>query len=113
LGRLGLSRAINTGYFALKALSKDKITRQNQQDHVIGEYKIMRLMNDVDHPCIMGLHCALQDSRYIYYVCDPGGSLADIWKRREFPEDVARFYAGSVVLVFEQLHCHNKQIAYR
>ena len=103
-------------FFAIKSLSKDQITRQEQQVHVMSEYKIMRLMNDVDSPCIMGLHCALQDSRYVYFVCDllPGGSLADIRRQRtRFPEDVARFYAASVLLAFEQLHQHTKQIAYR
>lgn len=104
--------------FALKSLSKYDITEKKQRDNVINEYKIMRQMqtNEVNHPCIVGLHCALQDERYIYYVCDllPGGTLADIWKkRRSFPEDMARFYAASVLLAFEQLHQHTKQIAFR
>lgn len=101
----------NKKVFALKALSKDRIVKKGQAEHVLNEFRIMK---ECDHPSILGMHCAMQDKKYLYFLLDlqPGGELMSyLIKHRRFTEDVTRFYAASVILAFEQLH--SIMIAYR
>ncbi|KAL7548536.1 hypothetical protein ACHAWF_011822 [Thalassiosira exigua] len=53
--------------FALKAQSKHYIAQKGQREHVLNEYRIMR---EIEHPCILGMHCALQDERHLYFLLD-------------------------------------------
>jgi len=53
--------------FALKAQSKHYIAQKGQQEHVLNEYRIMM---DVEHPNILGIHCAMQDKKYLYFLLD-------------------------------------------
>lgn len=101
--------------FALKEQSKHYVEKKGQMEHVLNEYRIMM---DLDHPNILGIHCAMQDKKYLYFLLDllPGGELMKhlvklIRKGEGFAEDVTRFFAASVVLAFEQLHEYT--IAYR
>ena len=101
----------NKKVFALKAQSKHNILRKGKADHILNEYRIMKLL---DHPNILGIHCALQDNRYLFFLLDlhPGGELMTYLKqKRRFPESITRFYAASVLLAFEELHL--MMIAYR
>lgn len=54
----------NKKVFALKAQSKHNILRKGKADHILNEYRIMKLL---DHPNILGIHCALQDDRYLFF----------------------------------------------
>eukprot|EP00581_Thalassiosira_minuscula_P002661 CAMPEP_0183744310 /NCGR_PEP_ID=MMETSP0737-20130205/65664_1 /TAXON_ID=385413 /ORGANISM="Thalassiosira miniscula, Strain CCMP1093" /LENGTH=710 /DNA_ID=CAMNT_0025979949 /DNA_START=316 /DNA_END=2448 /DNA_ORIENTATION=+ len=101
--------------FALKSQSKHHIIKKKQQEHVLNEYRI--LMN-LDHPNILGIHCAIQDKKHLHFLLDllPGGDLMSYLKPHiraggGFTEDVTRFYAATVLLAFE--HLHTFQIAYR
>jgi len=94
-------------FFALKALPKDLIVEKRQQEHVLNEYRIMKLMSEIDDPNIIGVHCALQDKKYLYFLVDllPGGELMTHLRReRQFTEDTTKFFAASVVLALEQMH---------
>jgi len=111
-GKVKLVQAKETKkVFALKALGKNYIEIKGQKEHVLNEY---RLLNEIDHPNIIKIHCAMQDDRYIYFLFDllPGGELMKHFLRRgKFSEDTTRFYAASVVLAFEEIH--TLMIAYR
>ncbi|KAL7518359.1 hypothetical protein ACHAWX_003197, partial [Stephanocyclus meneghinianus] len=101
----------NKKVFALKAQSKHFILKKGQTEHVLNEYRIMKLL---EHPNILNIHCAMQDDRYLYFLLDlhPGGELMSyLMKRKRFPESFTRFYAASVLLAFEEMH--NLLIAYR
>ena len=73
-GQVSLVQAKETRkLFALKAQSKHYITKKGQIDHVLNEYSIMK---DMEHPNILGIHCAMQDDHYLYFLLDllPGES---------------------------------------
>lgn len=36
-------------------------------EHVLNEYRIMM---DLDHPNVLGMHCAMQDKKYLYFLLD-------------------------------------------
>jgi len=101
--------------YALKAQSKHNIAMKGQKEHVLEEYRVIK---EIEHPFILGIHCAMQDKTHLYFLTDllPGGDLMSymVVKARKgtgFTEDVTRFYAASVVLAIEQLH--SLMIAYR
>lgn len=105
----------NNKVFALKEQSKSYIEEKGQKEHVLNEYSIMM---DVDHPNILKIHCAMQDTKHLYFLLDllPGGELMTYLVKRVrkgggFTEDITRFYAASVVLAFAELHEY--MIAYR
>ena len=52
--------------------------RKGKADHVLNEYRIMKML---DHPSILGIHCALQDNRYLFFLLDlhPGMFLFAIY----------------------------------
>ncbi|EJK70914.1 hypothetical protein THAOC_07689, partial [Thalassiosira oceanica] len=100
--------------FALKTLTKDHICKKKQEEHVLNEFSIMKMMNEEEHPNIIRLHCAMQDNKFLYFLLDllPGGNLMyHLKKNRKFSEATTRFYAANVVLAFEELH--SLVIAYR
>lgn len=101
--------------FALKAQSKHYIEKKGQKEHVLNEYRIMK---EIENPHILGIHCAMQDAKYLYFLLDlmPGGELMSYLRvharaGKGFTEDITRFYAATAVLAFEQLH--SLMIAYR
>lgn len=111
-GKVKLVKAKDTGEcYALKAQGKKFIIDHGQKNYIQSE---LRLMKMVKHPNILMLHCAMQDSKYIYFLLDllPGGELMTIleWKGK-LPEEWARFYSASVLLAFSEFHRH--RIAYR
>lgn len=53
--------------FALKAQSKHTIVSKRQQEHVMNE---LHITNDIDHPNIVRIHCAMQDDKYLYFLLD-------------------------------------------
>lgn len=95
-GKVRVAKAKDTGKcYALKAQRKDFIVN-GQKDYILYEY---RLMKELSHPFILNLHCAMQDSRYIYFLLDllPGGEVMDILQQHgRFTERLVRFYSASV-----------------
>jgi len=53
--------------FALKAQSKHYIIKKGQKEHVLNEFRIMK---EIEHPYILGIHCAMQDEQHLYFLLD-------------------------------------------
>ena len=111
-GKVKLVKAMDTGEcYALKAQGKKFIIDNGQKNYILTELRLMKMLK---HPNILMMHCAMQDSKYIYFLLDllPGGELMHIleWKGK-LAEDWARFYSASVLLAFSEFHRH--RIAYR
>jgi len=97
--------------YALKCLAKTSIVENGLQDHVLNEKLIME---ELDHPFILTFHCAIQNTRHIYFLLEvlEGGELFKFLRaENQFPEAWSRFYAASVVLAFCEIHA--RKIAYR
>eukprot|EP00753_Platysulcus_tardus_P016257 PLAT5565.1.p1 GENE.PLAT5565.1~~PLAT5565.1.p1 ORF type:complete len:720 (-),score=419.53 PLAT5565.1:286-2445(-) len=111
-GRVKLVKHETSGKtYALKCLVKNDIVKNNLQEHVMNE---LRVMMDLDHPFILKLHNTYKDSRYVYFLLELGlgGELFTFLRRAgRFSENQARFYAASVVSAFRAIHARN--IAYR
>ena len=97
--------------YAMKSLKKDQIIRTKQ----VGNTKVERdIMQMVNHPFIVKLHFAFQNTEKLYFVCDflNGGELFyHLCNQIRFSEDRARFYAAEIILALEHLHEHG--IIYR
>jgi len=111
-GRVKLVTDKNTGNtYALKCQIKAEIVENNLQDHVLNERNVMLELN---HPFILKLHNSYKDDKYIYFLLElaPGGELFTFLRKAgRFNEKASKFYAATVVSVFEQLH--SKTIVYR
>ena len=57
-------------YYALKSIKKEKILRTNHKDHTKSErrYKIIRILEILDHPFIVRLRFAFQTVKNLYLV---------------------------------------------
>ena len=111
-GRVCLARhkATNT-VIAIKSLLKARIIKNQQVAHVRSERDVLILL---DHPFIVKMHSTFQDTHCINFVMEyvPGGEFfSHLRSRGQLAEDVARFYAAQVLLVFEYLH--SRDIVYR
>ena len=111
-GKVKLAKAKDSGKcYALKAQGKRFIIDNGQKTYCLNE---LRLMKKLSHPNILIMHCAMQDSRYIYFLLDllPGGELMNILESKgSFSEEWTRFYSASVLLAYNEFHENN--VAYR
>jgi len=111
-GKVNLVKSKKDGrLFALKAQSKAHVIKHGSKEKLVTEYRVMR---ELSHPFIVECYQAFQDRKYIYFLMGllPGGEIMDLLEKHEkFPESWARFYCGTVVLVFEYIH--QQKIAYR
>jgi len=111
-GKVNLVKAKGTGeFYALKAQGKQFILDSGQQEYILNEF---RLMQELQHPNVLIMHCAMQDARYIYFLLDllPGGELMDILETKgNFSEEWVRFYSASVLLAYTEFHKH--RVVYR
>eukprot|EP00003_Mantamonas_plastica_P018726 TRINITY_DN3056_c1_g2_i4.p1 TRINITY_DN3056_c1_g2~~TRINITY_DN3056_c1_g2_i4.p1 ORF type:complete len:313 (+),score=51.77 TRINITY_DN3056_c1_g2_i4:98-1036(+) len=111
-GRVCLAQSSATErWYALKVLRKEDVVRLKQVEHVIAEKNILA---SVTHPFIVNMVNSFKDDDNLYmlmeFVC--GGELFTHLRRAgRFHNDVAKFYASCIVLVFEYLHDNN--IVYR
>lgn len=90
--------------FALKAVSKQQIVETRQQGHILSEKNALASLN---HPLIIKLYSTFKDKNMLYFLLEPslGGELFTLLrKHRTFSLAESRFYAASVVLVFEYMH---------
>jgi len=97
--------------YALKAVGKERVENLGQQEHILNERNIML---NIHHPFIVILYQTFQDRDYLYFLLEPslGGELFSVLREKSFfKQDEARFFAASVVSVFEYLH--SKDIIYR
>eukprot|EP00753_Platysulcus_tardus_P015009 PLAT4708.1.p2 GENE.PLAT4708.1~~PLAT4708.1.p2 ORF type:complete len:705 (-),score=394.97 PLAT4708.1:123-2237(-) len=115
-GAFGLVRLVRhkkTGAaFALKCMQKARIVRTNQQRNILNE---KAMMLEVKHPFVPQLVSTMKDRDHLYMLLEflQGGDIFGHLVRRGGIFDVAtaRFFAATVVLVFQQMH--NKNIIYR
>lgn len=111
-GRVHLVQSkVNNRYYALKVLKKAEIVKLKQVEHTNNERAILI---SIQHPFIVNLWGSFQDCTNLYMVMDyiPGGELFSFLRRsKKFSNDVARFYAGEVLLAIAYLH--SKNVIYR
>lgn len=111
-GRVQLVHYAKTdSMFALKAISKQHLVKNNQVGFIINEKKTMAQLT---HPFIVRLFGAMGDENFIYFLLEPsmGGELFGVLNDKErLTESHARFYAACIVLAFEYMH--SKNILYR
>lgn len=98
--------------FAVKVLEKRNLLTKRLSNAVLRERAVAR---NADHPFVVTLRCAFQSLEALYLCVDyfPGGSLADILKRRArlvglhgFRLDTVRFYAAELCSALRYLHDH-------
>jgi len=97
--------------YAMKILKKSKLDHVYHRMHTISERQILQ---NVNSPFVVKLHCAFQNSKNLYLVLEylSGGSLFELLsKQKSLTEDSVRFYAAEITLALEDLHCRN--IVYR
>ncbi|XP_022195555.2 cAMP-dependent protein kinase catalytic subunit 1 [Nilaparvata lugens] len=104
-GRVLLVRhkATNT-FYAMKVLNKAKILSLEQVEHTLNEKKILQCLN---YPFVVYMAFAFSDNSYLYFVLPfiIGGEMYTLLRKyKTFDEDLAKFYAGQVVLGLEYLH---------
>mmetsp|Transcript_18474 Transcript_18474/g.33268 ORF Transcript_18474/g.33268 Transcript_18474/m.33268 type:complete len:322 (+) Transcript_18474:48-1013(+) len=111
-GRVRLAQHRTDNYcVALKILKKGELVKQKQVDHVINEFRVLRVL---DHPFVVNLRGIAQDNCYLVFALDyvPGGELFTYLRRAsKFDSATAAVYAAQVICVFEYLH--SQDIIYR
>eukprot|EP01062_Namystynia_karyoxenos_P079047 TRINITY_DN825_c0_g2_i1.p1 TRINITY_DN825_c0_g2~~TRINITY_DN825_c0_g2_i1.p1 ORF type:complete len:490 (+),score=196.38 TRINITY_DN825_c0_g2_i1:71-1471(+) len=97
--------------YALKAMSKDVITREKLTEHTKAEKNILSM---ISHPFIVKLHFAFQDATKLYLVMDflSGGEVFyHLGKCGTFDEHRAKFYTAEIASALG--HIHGLKIIYR
>jgi len=97
--------------YALKTVSKSQIVRTGQQEHIISEKNVMKML---DSPFIVKLYETYNSDKYLYFLLEVvlGGELFTVLRSRTvFDESTARFYTASVVFAFDYMH--SKNVIYR
>lgn len=92
-------------------MNKRLLIELNQIEHISSERQLLAL---VQHPNVVKLYGTFQDDEFIYMMMEyiPGGEVfSHLRTLGTFELDVARFYAGEILLVFE--HLHRNHIVYR
>ena len=103
---LVLHQQTNRGY-ALKALDKHTVKRQNWTSVVVREKDILASLSP--HPCVITMHNSFQTPTQLFMLMElaTGGELFQLIEKFErFEASDARFYAGCVVLAIGHLHKH-------
>ena len=108
----------NDTYYSLKKISKNKMITNCQQQYVLNERSVLRLIaNDTNNRMsnfLCKLYATYQDKYYLYFLMEAilGGELYSLLRNNnKFSEKVARFYLANVVLAIDYLHSYN--ILYR
>jgi hypothetical protein len=104
-GEVYLVQKKNTGLlYAMKVLSKDKVTGQNLVKYAMTERNVLSITN---HPFIVKLNYAFQTIDKLFLILDycPGGDLAEhLMKEKRFKEERAKLYICEIILALEDLH---------
>uniref|UniRef100_A0A3Q3INQ8 Protein kinase domain-containing protein n=1 Tax=Monopterus albus TaxID=43700 RepID=A0A3Q3INQ8_MONAL len=110
-GRVELMTTLTHGkYYAMKRVSKKLIVAKRQEEHILFEKKILKVIQ-----CdFIILHATFKDTRYIYMVmefCSGGEIWTKLKERGRFEEPIAVFCTACVVEAFAYLH--KNSIMYR
>lgn len=92
---LGRQKATGKCY-AIKVLQKKAIVKRNEVKHIMAERNV--LLQNIQHPFLVGLHFSFQTSTKLYFVLDyvNGGELFfHLQRERVFDEPRARYVDGS------------------
>ena len=98
-------------YYAMKILKKESIRKLGQVAYTLAERRILERMQ---HPFIVRLKYAFQDSKRLYFVmnyCHGGELHYYISSLQRFKLEFATFYAANILLALKYLHDNN--IIYR
>ena len=90
--------------YALKAIRKDMILKQEILKRVITEAKIALKL---EHPFLIKTHCIFQDKTRVYLLMDyykDGTLLKFIKKKQRLPEIVVLYFAAQMVSAVDYLH---------
>eukprot|EP01064_Diplonema_japonicum_P028169 TRINITY_DN4263_c2_g1_i1.p1 TRINITY_DN4263_c2_g1~~TRINITY_DN4263_c2_g1_i1.p1 ORF type:complete len:435 (+),score=87.86 TRINITY_DN4263_c2_g1_i1:97-1401(+) len=90
--------------FAMKAMNKEVILRENLVEHTKAEKNILGRIN---HPYIVKLHFAFQTSDKLYLILDflSGGEVFfHLSQKEKFPEEWARHYTAQIGLAIGYIH---------
>lgn len=93
-------------WYAMKTLSKRAILNRNHVSMVMRERNLLAKLHC---PQLVNMHYAFQDDRHLYIVMDVclGGDLHYQLQHsptKSFSEDVARFYAASLIVCLDYMH---------
>lgn len=102
---------ITNEFYALKVISREKITQFNIETHLKQEKNVQEILN---FPLIIKLYKTLQDDYNIYFQLSlvQGVELFDAIREMDFlTNEQASFYIGQIILSIEYLHGFN--ILYR
>ncbi|CAF1356996.1 unnamed protein product [Rotaria sordida] len=97
---------------AIKAVSKDLVTRLKKISQVFREKDILARLTDCNYAA--KLYCTFQDDKTLYFgltYCPNGDLLQHITDAGHFNEETVRFYAAEFVEALEQLQ--NRHIVHR
>ena len=93
--------------YALKEMSKGKIIDKKSERSIKWERD---LLSKINHPFIVNMNYAFQDSENLYLVMDllNGGDLRyHIWKNKKYSEDQTKFFVTCILLSLDYLHTNN------
>lgn len=107
-----LQDSISGMHYALKALSKDHITKEKMGSSVQNERSVMSL---IESDFVVRLFTTYQDSENLFFMMEPvlGGELFDVYNDRDLFGDLsaAKFFIACVTLGLQ--HLHLKRVIYR
>jgi len=101
----------NNKYYAMKAIPKQHIAKEQQIEHIQEEKQIL---SELRHPLFIQLLGTFQTRTHLFIVTNyiAGGELFAVLKKKtRFANNVAKFYAAEVTIALEYLH--SKDIIYR
>ncbi|CAO3694970.1 unnamed protein product [Rhizopus stolonifer] len=100
--------------FALKTINKAWNITTREVNHIKMERDILVTLSELNHPFLVKLHWAFQDTQNLYLALDyhAGADLATLLQRFIcFPQDQCRLYCAEIVMGLQELHRHS--ILYR
>ncbi len=108
--------------FALKIQNKNLLIMQNQVEHALYEFNILKLISgksknnniNIKNKSFSLINDFFQDSKFIYYVLDfvPGGELFTLMRKEiKFSPLNAKFYIAQIIDALDTLH--KNKIIYR
>ncbi|KAG0081430.1 hypothetical protein BGZ90_008416, partial [Linnemannia elongata] len=103
-GKVRMVQRRGTGkVYALKYISKAQVIRMDAVRNILRERQILETL---DHAFIVNMRFAFQDDEYMYMCMDlmMGGDLRFHLNRKQFGEDVVRFWIAELCSALTHLH---------